>query len=44
ERARDVITNGWDDIVGVKVRCLPADGYLGPVSFNSSMASGANGS
>lgn len=32
ERARDIITNGWDDVVGVKVRCLPADGYLGPIS------------
>ncbi|KSV83697.1 hypothetical protein N183_38105 [Sinorhizobium sp. Sb3] len=39
ERARDIITNGWDDIVGVKVQCLPAEEYLGPMSVNSSMAS-----
>ncbi|RWB67935.1 MAG: ABC transporter substrate-binding protein [Mesorhizobium sp.] len=32
ERARDVITNGWDEIVGVRVRCLPDKGYDGPVS------------
>jgi putative spermidine/putrescine transport system substrate-binding protein len=35
ERARDIITNGWDDIVGVKVECLPPEGYLGPMSFDS---------
>lgn len=35
ERARDIITNGWDDIVGVKVRCQPPEGYLGPMSFNN---------
>jgi putative spermidine/putrescine transport system substrate-binding protein len=34
ERARDIITHGWDDIVGVKIRCVPAEGYLGPMSFN----------
>jgi putative spermidine/putrescine transport system substrate-binding protein len=35
EKARDVITKGWDDIVGVKIRCLPPEEYLGPVSFNT---------
>ncbi|WP_082519841.1 extracellular solute-binding protein [Rhizobium sp. Root1220] len=35
ERARDIITNGWDDIVGVKVRCVPSQGHLGPMSFNN---------
>jgi putative spermidine/putrescine transport system substrate-binding protein len=35
EKANRVITNGWDDIVGVKVRCLPPEEYLGPTSFNS---------
>ncbi|CAN7676900.1 ABC transporter substrate-binding protein [Mesorhizobium sp. LjNodule214] len=38
EKARDIITNGWDDIVGVKVKCLPSEEYFGPMSFNSSMA------
>jgi putative spermidine/putrescine transport system substrate-binding protein len=38
EKARDIITNGWDDIVGVKVQCLLPEEYLGPMSFNSSMA------
>ena len=38
EKAKDIITNGWDDIVGVKVRCLPHEEYLGPMSVNSSMA------
>ncbi|MGH6754161.1 MAG: ABC transporter substrate-binding protein [Bradyrhizobium sp.] len=41
EKARDIITNGWDDIVGVKVECVPHEEYLGPISFNSSMASKA---
>ncbi|WP_409014626.1 ABC transporter substrate-binding protein [Aminobacter aminovorans] len=32
EKARDIITNGWDDIVGVKVQCLPPEEYLVPMS------------
>ena len=35
EKARDIISNGWDDIVGVTVRCVPPEGYLGPMSFNN---------
>lgn len=35
KKARDIITNGWDDIVGVKVMCLPSEEYLGPMSFNN---------
>ncbi len=35
ERARDIITNGWDDIVGAKIRCVPAEEHLGPMSFNN---------
>ena len=38
EKARDVIINGWDDIVGVKVRCVAPEEYLeeylGPMSSN----------
>jgi len=44
EKARDIITNGWDDIVGVKIQCLPSEEYLGPMSFNSSMATRSAGS
>lgn len=44
EKARDIITNGWDDIVGVKVQCLPSEEYLGPMSFNSSTARRSAGS
>ncbi|AMS42484.1 putative spermidine/putrescine transport system substrate-binding protein [Aminobacter aminovorans] len=35
EKAKDIITNGWDDIVGVKIQCLPPEDYLGPMSFNN---------
>lgn len=35
ERARNIITNGWDDIVGVKIRCVPAEGHFGPMSCNN---------
>ncbi|OWK21097.1 hypothetical protein AJ88_21045 [Mesorhizobium amorphae CCBAU 01583] len=44
EKARDIITNGWDDIVGVEVKCLPSEEYFGPMSFNSSMAKPSAGS
>ena len=30
-----VNTNGWDDIVGAKIRCVPAEEHLGPMSFNN---------
>lgn len=32
EKARDTITNGWDDIVGVKMQCLPNQENLVPMS------------
>lgn len=32
EKAKDIITNGWDDIVGVKMQCLPPQEYLVPMS------------
>ncbi|MDX8527535.1 extracellular solute-binding protein [Mesorhizobium sp. MSK_1335] len=38
EKATDIITNGWDDIVGVKVLCLPSEEYPGPMSFNNMKA------
>ena len=27
ERARDIINNGWDAVVGVKIRCVPEKDY-----------------
>ena len=34
ERARDIITNGWDAIVGVKIRCVLQESEQIPMSFN----------
>ena len=34
ERARDIITNGWDAVVGVKIRCVPQEDELIPMSFS----------
>lgn len=32
-RARDIITSGWDDVVGVEIKCIPHEEDLGPMSF-----------
>jgi putative spermidine/putrescine transport system substrate-binding protein len=34
ERARDIITNGWDAVVGVEIRCVPQEDEQIPMSFN----------
>ena len=34
EKARETISKGWDDIVGVKIECLPAGHDLSPMSLN----------
>jgi putative spermidine/putrescine transport system substrate-binding protein len=39
KKARDVITRGWDDVVGVKIECPPAPPQLSPkppISLNQS--------
>jgi putative spermidine/putrescine transport system substrate-binding protein len=34
ERAKEIIIKGWDDIVGVKIRCAPPAGSRPPTSLN----------
>ncbi len=35
ERARDIITNGWDAVVGVRIRCTANEDEGVPMSFNT---------
>ncbi|RJT32020.1 extracellular solute-binding protein [Mesorhizobium waimense] len=39
EKARATITKGWDDIVGVKVKCAPPEQDLSPMSLNQAQHS-----
>lgn len=34
ERAKEIIIKGWDDIIGVKIRCAPPAGPRPPTSLN----------